>query len=315
MSVKSLLLSLSSFFFWPFRGAAPEAVPEPAPQVHLITWTWEAPAIALAPSEAELHELIAQLPRDGGVQVDTDGGMYRRFALPTAHLDGVAVGSAWRVLSEDGERRCTVTGLGLIVSEYSDWSTLGTEGGAPCAAPLVFADISCDREDMPMPHSSIAVPSANTRAQAGLSSGELVTTDAPEGALAAALRDDSIRALRARAAASAAEKGEPLLQEIVASPVRVGKQEVTLLSGRFYTGEGYDACGGEDVVVTWGGLLVDGVPVGLREVPGGSVSAVLDLDGDGALETLESAYGETHLRTATGEIVRSHAAEWCVCGC
>ena len=47
----------------------------------------------------------------------------------------------------------------------------------------------------------------------------------------------------------------------------------------------------------------------------GAIYAVFDLEGDGTLEVLQNTFGHARLLRQDGTTIRTHTAEWCVCGC
>ncbi|MFT4975059.1 MAG: hypothetical protein ACI8S6_000946 [Myxococcota bacterium] len=279
----------------------------------LVTWTWEDTALALSADAAELEALLAATPGLVPEPMSTDGGEYVRYTLPVERLDGVSRGSRWRLLSaEEGEQQCSVSGFGMIMSPGFSLSDRGS-WGAPCAEPLLFAELDCGDEEAGW--SAVAVPVALDKAQVGRATAEQVEVPVPTGPLAAVLREEAIQALRVEASSRAAEQGAVLQTMVWTRAVSLGGRSVSVVEGRFYTGAGEDFCGGEDVGEEWGGLLIDGVPQGLRPLPEGRILGVFDLDGDGAVEVLESSAEGRVLRGADGRVIRRHSSEWCVCGC
>lgn len=298
---------IATFMFGWFSSSTPQDSVEDA---RLLAWTWDSTAIALSVDAPTLARLLQGVDGVEPVILSTDGGTYARYALPDRSLDGVAVGSAWRLLGSGKELACTVTGLGLIASPgFSMGSEIGT--GAPCMAPLVFADIDCGGQALPW--EGLAVPEGSGAQVA--TAGEPVSIETPMGAVTAALRDEAIRAVRAEASVWASEQGEPLRTELSTTAYALGERSMLAVEGRFLTGEGEDFCGGQDVSAEWGGLMLDGAPRGMHAMPDGRILGVFDLDGDGSPEVLEQDASGTVLRGAGGQIIRRSDEEWCVCGC
>jgi len=286
----------------------------PADTVRLLAWGWDDHGLALEVDTKTAAVLVtkargAQAP----VVLDTDGGTYHRYSLPVDGLDGVKVGSAWRVMGAGGEQRCTVSSIDMIVSphtgpgEWDDW-------GAPCAAPLVLAALDCGGDEVPF--GSIAVPARNSRAQAGAQVGAQENIALPLGTAAAMLRQAPIKALRAQSATEAQAASAGVVRtDVTRQRYTLGERAVDVYQGRFYTGEGLDECGGEDMVHEWVGLAEGDTLFGARSLLDGGIQGIFDIDGDGDIETLEHTRGLVTLRGADGAVLRTHAAEWCVCGC
>ena len=281
-----------------------------AKDVRLMAGNGEGMAMVLSVDRKVLRAQVPQLAEKAGVRLVTDGEPVLRYEISAALLDGVALGSAWRVLGPGGEVACTVSGFGVIASEYFSLDD-GVGSGMPCMEPLVFARMRCEGGQQ-IPHDAVAVPASSTRAAVAIiEEGRALAG----GGVAAMLQLAPIQALQQRTAAQASDLGETLQVQTQVQAARLAGRQVQIVKGSFYTGEGEDYCGGEDIAAEWGGLFVEGAPIGFQAIDNGSIRSVFDLDGDGELELLQSTNGQVRLVRLDGTVIRSHAIEWCICGC
>lgn len=298
--------------WWMALGAA-ASQQSTVEDARLMAWSGEGVAIVLAVDRKELREQMPQLSQGTGVRVETDGTPVRRHDISAEALDGVTLGSAWRVLGPRGETSCTVSGFSVIASDdFSMDDPVG--GGMPCMEPLVVAKMSCVDQQL-LSHAAVAVPASNTRAAAATMEGGTPPEVPSEAAASALTQLAPIQALQHRTELQASAMGEALQTRISVRTAHMASRQVQIVSGSFYTGEAEEHCDGEDIAAEWGGLLVDGAPIGFQAMEDGAIYAVFDLDGDGTLEMLQNTLGRTRLLRQDGTIIRAHVVDWCVCGC
>jgi hypothetical protein len=263
--------------------------------------------LALRP-EAELDAVLKSIAGSPGQEVNSDGGSYSRHLLSQTTLDGLSLGDRWRLSGESTDVVCTVSAFELVRSPYDSGGVISLDGGAPCSAPLIVARMDCDQDAS---GAALAVPASAPRPVWGT----LTDGDLSDGQRASILANETISGQHTSIAAEAAERGEPLVTDISTLSYRFGKHTIQAVMGTFYTGEGEDSCGGEDLVSRWSTLIIDGQP--RAPETGGSfwLSGVVDIDGDGRPETLEWSDGRQQLRDADGNVLRAHNPDWCVCPC
>jgi hypothetical protein len=270
-----------------------------APDVLFPVWPGDGDdhaSIALTVPAVEIPALLAQRSKVG-IDVNSDGGPYTRWDLSAKEVGGVAVGSQWAMLAQGSRTECTVESFHMITAGRPDEPLReSTSSGAPCGSPLVYARTTCTGI-----YPSLVVPIRNTTATIGT---ELRQPDPP------AFGDlKGIDAIRAGVVAEAGERR--VKGEVYQVVYQVGNTEVTVTEGRFFTGNGESECGGEDLSTSWVGVS-GGEHRPEAHVGRGSILTVLDLQGDGSIETIESG---SVLRDANGEVLFSLNTDWCVCGC
>lgn len=291
------------------RPPAPAPAAEPLPPaeaVRFATTLGDEIALTLAPDEGTARTLLRQA-LGASAPVVEEWPMTSTLPLRRSALDGVSLGSEWRVFGADEHATCWVSGFAVEVWEGTDPDTAVFGSGAPCASPLFVATLRCDGA-VSLPE--IAVPLAQAGAVSiGRPLGEAQASSGVVGHAA-------IDALHAEVVAESARLGQGAVsREVEAAGFVVGAQAVTLVTGRHFTGEGLDGCGEDDIVSAWTALEVGGRVVAPRDSTGSEVSMLLDLEGDGAIEVLSMQHTVRTLSREDGTLIRRDHVSYCECGC
>jgi len=288
--------------------------PATPPMVRLTAWVSldEVPEhtthLALQVDQQTADRLLESVLNTPATAVNTDGGLYGLYQLDLEILDGVELDSQWRMSGEVTDVICTVAGFDLITSSLARPGATAENAGAPCYAPLFTARMACDTSAS---GATLAVPaSAPTPVW-----GELI-----EGELAPAARDrllalPEVAAVEDIVTGKAVQRDERVQTEMITWTYRLGNRHLQMVEGRFYTGEGEDGCGADDIVGRWFAVLDGGPPRAFESGNFHGSDGVLDLEGDGRLETVEWIDGQQVLLDVNRVPLRSHRPDWCVCGC
>lgn len=285
----------------PMSAPAPGMVPVRAEQVRLATSLNDQPVLTLSPAEDTARSLL----RSVDMEAISGSGSWpptELVSLEAAALDGVREGSWWTLFAEDGQTTCRVSGFAVEIWEAGDPDTVPLHFGAPCGSPLFVATLDCQGSISP----EIAVPTESAgRVSIGryAGEGEVVLHPAAERLYGATVEQ------AARLGAGDVHRS------FRADRFVVGGLEVDVARGRYYTGEGDDGCGGDDLVRAWTGLVVAGRVVAPRETTGDVTRLLLDLEGDGRIESLSSSYTVRTLSREDGTTIRSDNVNYCECGC
>ncbi|MFT5684149.1 MAG: hypothetical protein ACI8RZ_005090 [Myxococcota bacterium] len=264
--------------------------------------------LALRPDSAMVGQLMKSTEGSEPENIDSDGGTYHRYDLNVTTVDGLSIGDRWRLSGEQTNAVCTVSGFEMVASPEARAGATEEDAGAPCSAPLFVARVDCAQDAT---GAWFAVPaSAPVPVWATKADGEITLEKRRQ-----LLRDGTVSGLQAAVSEGAANRNEPMKSEVTTQTYRLGDHTIQSVKGTFYTGAGEDECGGEDLASRWSTLIIDGAVRPPEQTWRYWLSGVIDLDGDGEPEVLEQINGEQQIRDASGNVLRAHMPEWCVCGC